>query len=81
MQRTQVFINDNQQRDIKILASMTGKPKAEIIRTALEHGLRTLSDQQAGSAKGLVALAALGTRLKVKGPKDLSTTIDTHLYE
>ena len=54
--------------------------KAEVIRGALSQGLKAIQGGQTGSAKGLLALVELGRKPGVKGPADLSASIDKCLY-
>ncbi|MBI2596406.1 hypothetical protein HYW46_06795 [Candidatus Daviesbacteria bacterium] len=81
MIRTQVYLTQELNRDIQILAQSNNKPKAEVIREALSKGLKIISPRKPNTKKGLLALAELGEKLKIKGPPDLSANIDKYLYE
>lgn len=75
MIRTQVFLPEETHLLIKIQAQKERRPAAEIIREALEKGMKSRSTKNAGD--GLLKLAGLG----IKGPRDLSKNIDKYLYE
>jgi hypothetical protein len=81
MIRTQVYLTEHQAKAIKLLAASTQKPQAAVIRDVIQTGLQNQIAGQRGSAKGLLALAELGRRLKVQGPGDLSTNHDKYLYD
>jgi hypothetical protein len=81
MIRTQVYLTEQQVRELRVLAASTHTPQAEVIRHVIQTGLQNHTTGQRGSAKGLLALAELGRRLKVQGPGDLSTNHDHYLYD
>jgi hypothetical protein len=81
MIRTQVYLTDEQARDIKLKAKRENKREAEVIRDLLRTGLdasRRTHHETAGEA--LLRLARLGEKLKVKAPADLSSRIDDYVY-
>jgi hypothetical protein len=81
MIRTQVFLTEEQARDIKLRARREKKREAEVIRELLSKGLhasRSASGETTGEA--LLRLARLGEKLQVKAPADLSSRIDDYLY-
>ena len=81
MIRTQVYITEEQARDIKLKAKRENKHEAEVIRDLLRTGLnasRRTHYETTGEA--LLRLARLGEKLKVKAPADLSLRIDDYLY-
>lgn len=78
MIRTQIFLPEETYQYIKIQAMREKKPSAQIIREALDLGIKQhikRTKQNAGDA--LLRLAKIGG----KGPKDLSENIDKYLYE
>ena len=81
MIRTQVYLTPQQIQEIRLLAASTKKRQSAVIRDVLQAGLKQQTAGQRGSAKGLLALAELGRRLKAQGPGDLSTNHDTYLYD
>ena len=81
MIRTQVYLTEEQARDIKLRAKSEKKREAEIIRDLLNKGFaasRSKGRETTGDA--LLRLARLGERLRVKAPADLSSRIDDYLY-
>ena len=81
MIRTQVFLTEDQARDIKLRARREKKHEAEVIRELLSMGFnasRSARGETTGEA--LLRLAKLGQKLRVKTPADLSSRIDDYLY-
>jgi hypothetical protein len=81
MVRTQVYLTEEQARDIKLRAKHEHKREAEVIRELVNKGLDVsyrANRETAGDA--LLRLAKLGEELQVKAPADLSSRIDEHLY-
>ena len=81
MIRTQVFLTEDQARDIKLRAKREKKREAEVIRELLSMGFnasRSVRGETTGEA--LLRLAKLGQKLRVKTPADLSSRIDDYLY-
>ena len=81
MIRTQVYLTEDQARDIKLLARREKKHEAEVIRELLSMGFnasRSARGETTGEA--LLRLAKLGQKLRVKTPADLSSRIDDYLY-
>ena len=81
MIRTQVFLTEEQARDIKLRAKREQKREAEVIRELLNmgfHASRSTRGETTGDA--LLRLAKLGERLRVKAPADVSSRIDDYLY-
>ena len=77
MIRTQVFLTEEQARDIKLRARREKKHEAEVIRELLSEGMKTSSRLiRESTGESLLRLAAIGG----KGPSDLSTRIDDYLY-
>ncbi len=68
-------------RRLALLAIATGKPKTEIVREILTDGVEKFETKGSKSAKSLLDLAALGEKLGVHGPGDLSTNLDHYLYD
>jgi hypothetical protein len=76
MIRTQVYLPTGLHRQIRLRAQRERKPAAQVIREALEQGLRAVKPRQT-AGEGLLGLPRLG----IKGPKGLSQNIDKYLYE
>ena len=82
MIRTQVYLTEDQIRDIKLRAKHEDKPEAEVIRELLATGIdasRRQDRETTGDA--LLRLAKLGEKLQVNAPADLSARIDEYLYD
>jgi hypothetical protein len=81
MNRTQVFLTDEQKQDIKLRAKRENKREAVVIRELLDTGRKaSRRTQQESTGDALLRLAELGEKLQVKAPSDLSSRIDDYLY-
>ena len=81
MIRTQVYLTEEQARDIKLQARRESKREAEVIRDLLNRGLNaSQSASRETTGEALLRLAKLGEELQVKAPADLSSRIDEYLY-
>lgn len=81
MIRTQVYLTDEQARDIKLLAQREKKREAEVIRDLLSKGLEApAATPRETTGDALLRLARLGEKLKIKLPHDLSERHDDYLY-
>jgi hypothetical protein len=77
MIRTQVYLAEDQARDIKLRAKHENKHEAEVIRELLSEGMKkSASKAQESTGESLLRLAAIGG----KGPADLSSRVDDYLY-
>jgi hypothetical protein len=77
MIRTQVYLTEEQARDISLRARRENKRKAEVIRELVSKGLKSSSGKQHESTgDSLLRLAAIGG----KAPADASMRIDDYLY-
>jgi hypothetical protein len=77
MIRTQVYITEEQARDIKLKAKRENKREAEVIRELLSEGMKkSTSKTQESTGESLLRLTAIGG----KGPADLSSRVDDYLY-
>lgn len=65
---------------IERTAKVTQKTKAEIVRHALEKGLKFTHHRKSQSAKALLKLAEMAKKLKGIGPKDLSINHDYYTW-
>lgn len=81
MIRTQVYITEEQARDIKLRAKREQKHEAEVIRELLSEGLyATAKKPRVSTGEALLRLAKVGEELGATGPADLSSRIDDYLY-
>jgi hypothetical protein len=77
MIRTQVYLTEDQARDIKLQAKRENKREAEVIRELLNEGIqKSARKAQESTGESLLRLAAIGG----KGPTDLSSRVDDCLY-
>ena len=79
MIRTQIYLDEDQAQDITILAKSQKTKKAKLIRALIQKGLEQEKNKQS-VGNTLLKLASLGKKLKLKGPKDLSSNHDQYLY-
>lgn len=80
MFKTYLYIPEHLQEKINLTAKTQNKSKAEVIRQALEKGIRDVQQQGTASVQVLFKIAELGRRYKVKGPKDAVENFDEYLY-
>jgi hypothetical protein len=77
MIRTQVYLTEEQVRDIKLRAKREGRHEAEVIREMISAGLKSAQpSKKVSTGESLLRLARIGA----KGPTDLSSRIDDILY-
>jgi len=77
MIRTQIYLTEEQSRDIKDRARRERRREADIIRELLDRG-RTIS--QGLTRTNLNDFFAKLDALNLSGPTDLSTNLDDYLY-
>src|SRR4051794_27931399 len=81
MVRAQVYLTEEQARDIKIRAQRERRREADVIRDMLERGrLTSTGKRQETAGEAMLRLVAAGKRLKLTGPTDLSINHDDYLY-
>ena len=78
MIRKQIYLTRELDRHIHMLSQQQHKPEAEVIRDLLETGLNRRQPTSTGAV--LLGLAALGEKLGMAGPTDLSERHDDYLY-
>ncbi len=71
--RTQVYLQEDQLWQIKIMAGQEGISQAAVLRKVLADGLKKRKLKKVKPLEGLV-------RLRLKGPKDIAETMDDYLY-
>jgi len=79
MIRTQVYLDEDQAQDITMLAKSKKTEKAKVIRALIQKGLEQEKNKQS-VGDTLLDFANLGKKLKLKGPRDLSSNHDQYLY-
>lgn len=83
MLRTNVYLTEEQEREIKVRAAITSKPKAEILREVITRGLKVAPIQKSNSTETFLKLASIAQQFKGKGtaPKDLSRNLDKYTWD
>lgn len=77
MIRTQIYIPEDEHKELLTVARKTGQPMAAIIRSFIKHGLKeekTVDRSGKDVLKRLLTIGATG------GPKDVSVNLDHYLY-
>jgi len=77
MIRTQVYLTEEQARDIKDRARREQRPDAEVIRELIEVGRRQI---RISKQKPVAEMLSRLEKLDLTGPTDLSTNHDDYLY-
>lgn len=80
MLKTYLYIPEQLEEKLILTAKTQRKSKAEVMRQALEKGIRDIQQQGTASAQVLLKIAELGRKYKVKGPKDAVERFDEYLY-
>ncbi|MGA3292164.1 MAG: hypothetical protein ABSC49_03425 [Candidatus Microgenomates bacterium] len=80
MLKTYLYLPEQLDQKIYLVAQTQNKSKAEVIRLALEKGINAVGQQGTASALILLKLAGLGKQYGLKGPKDSSVRIDELLW-
>jgi hypothetical protein len=62
MLRTNVYLTEEQERQLRLRAILNKKPKAEVLRNLIDVGLKATSTQGSASAKSLLKLVDLGKK-------------------
>lgn len=74
MIRTQVYLPKTLYQQVQLVAKKGNKPAAQVVRELLTESLERRNNS---IGKALLEL----TRIRGKGPSDLSAKIDQYLYE
>lgn len=75
-----LYLPDDLLQKIALLSLVRKEGKAEVIRKALEHGLKDLQPTGSPSAQALLDLAKLADMLPKKGPRDVSVNHDYYAW-
>lgn len=79
MLRVNIYLTEELNREIEQQSRLTNKPKAEVVREALEKGLKKAHPK---SAQALLEFAHLAEKIPTKGklPKDLIENMDYYTW-
>lgn len=80
MLKTYLYIPDHLEEKILQVARTQKKSKAEVMRQALESGLKKFKRQGNAGVEVLLKLAELGEKYHIRGPKDASVNHDYYLW-
>ena len=80
MLRTYIYVPDELDKKVIKIAKAIKISKAEAIRRAISSWVDNVVNKNSG-AESLLMLAELGKKMKLKGPKDLSTNMDKYLWD
>lgn len=81
MLRTNVYLTEEQERELNRRAVIARKPKAKILREVIDKGLQATPVQKSTSTATFMKLAELGKRFKGTAPKDLSINHDKYTWD
>ena len=83
MLRTNVYLTEEQERAIRARASVTQKPRAEILREIINKGLKADPVQKSASTELFTRLADVAEKFRGKGkaPNDLSRNLDKYTWD
>lgn len=80
MIRTQVYLTEEQDLQLTLIAKRNRKSKAQVFREAFDAGVKSMQPSET-LGEALQQLIDLGEKLKIKAPPDLSINHDKYLYE
>ena len=80
MLKTYLYLPEELDRQIKNVAKNQKKSKAEVIRSAVENGLKSINQDNSAGLKAFAKLAEIGIKHNVKGPKDSAKRHDYYLW-
>jgi len=81
MLKTYLYVPEELDKEVSVIAKTRKLSKAEVIRTALRYGIDRMKKSGPGSAEILLRLADLGRKNRVSGPKDASAKLDKYLWD
>lgn len=79
MLRKQLYINEDLDREIKLLALKQSKAEAEVIRELMYKGLKKIPARTKKFTTPADFLLHM-VSYKAKGPRDISANLDKYLY-
>lgn len=83
MLRTNVYLTQEQERELNKRAVAAKKAKAKILREVIDKGLQFVPIQKSVSTAKFMKLAEIAQDFKDKGkgPKDLSSNLDKYTWD
>ena len=83
MLRTNVYLTQEQVKEINARAAVMQKPKAQVLRDVIDTGLKASPVQKSASAEAFVRLGEIAEQFRGKGkaPKDLSANLDKYTWD
>lgn len=75
-----ILLPDELKSQIAVAAMAAGEPKAEVVRKALQNGLRAYQSSRSSSAANLLQLADQARSTPGRGPSDLSVNHDYYAW-
>ena len=81
MVQRKFYLPETMYIELQLLAKASKKTITQVLREAVTVGLKRTLSTKHKQTRGLLGLAELGKRLKVKGPKDLARNHDKYLAE
>ena len=81
MLRINIYIPEDMNKQLDFTAKSRHKAKAEVIREALNHGLKVIQPKS-GNAQALLDLAKMAEKIPTVGnmPKDFSKNLDHYTW-
>lgn len=81
MLRVNIYIRESVDRDIALLAGLMKRSKAEVVRSALDEGMRLIRPKSL-TARRLISLSEEAEKIPTKGlvPKDLIKNLDYYTW-
>lgn len=80
MYRMHILLPDELKSQIAVAAMAAGERKAEVVRKALQQGLKAYQPSRSLSAAHLLTLADQARSTPGKGPRDLSVNHDYYAW-
>lgn len=83
MLRTNVYLTEEQERELNRRAAIVKKAKAEVLREVINKGLQAIPVQRSASTAKFMKLAEIAQEFKGKGkaPRDLSANLDKYTWD
>lgn len=83
MLRTNVYLTQEQERELNRRATIAKKAKAQVLREVIDKGLQAIPIQKSFSTAKFMKLAEIAQEFRGKGkaPRDLSSNLDKHTWD